>query len=329
MKTRSCCSWVEDTWRPLCHKTCHKTGEQAVGRVGSAFSRPAVVLYLGVFVLDRCAVLIDAAHLIAEAGKLTAGTKNRALLRCDYGGMLNEIASMVEDDSDLPLLRSYWYDAAPDAVPTFEQLRIADLSGVKLRLGRLTRGAQKGVDALIYRDMTTLARERAVATMYVLGGDDDLLDGMLAAQDMGVQVTILGVEATSGRNQSGTLLREADDHIVLSRDFWEKYVTHVPESEQSDETDIVADGEGAGEKFALAYASRSSQEQVMELARMAPRIPKELDVQLLITTQRLVGEGQLDRDTKYAARAGFWKAIKRAARGEVVSDETDVDTEID
>lgn len=271
--------------------------------------------------MDRCAVLIDAAHLLAEAGKLVAGTKNRSQLRCDYGGMLNEIASMVEDDSDLALLRTYWYDAAPDAVPTFEQLRIADLSGVKLRLGRLTRGAQKGVDALIYRDVTTLARERAVATMYVLGGDDDLLDAMLAAQDMGVQVTILGVESTAGRNQSGTLLREADDHIVLSHDFWQKYISLVPESELGESSDIARDGEGAGEKFAVAWAAKSSPEQVMELARMAPRIPKELDVQLLITTQRLVGEGQLDRDTKYAARAGFWRAIKRAARGELVPDE--------
>ena len=79
--------------------------------------------------------------------------------------------------------------------------------------------------------MTTLARERAVASMYVLGGDDDLLDGMLAAQDMGVQVTVLGVEATVGRNQSGTLLREADDHIVLNKEFWSKYISPAPESE--------------------------------------------------------------------------------------------------
>ncbi len=273
--------------------------------------------------MDRCAVLVDAAHLLAEAGKLVCGTKNRALLQCDYPGMLNEIASMVEEDSDLPLLRTYWYDAAPDAVPTFEQLRIADLSGVKVRLGRLIRGAQKGVDALIYRDMATLARERAVANMFVLGGDDDLLEGMLAAQEMGVQVTIIGVEAVGARNQSGTLLREADDHIVLNHDFWEKYISAAPGAPDVDGTDTVADGETAGSKFALAWANRASQDELMELAHMAPRIPKELDVQLLITTQRLLGEGQLDRDTKYAARAGFWRSIKRAARGEVVADSDD------
>jgi uncharacterized LabA/DUF88 family protein len=270
--------------------------------------------------LDRCAVLIDAAHLLAEAGKLVTGNKNRALLQCDYSGMLAEMANMVEEDADLPVLRTYWYDAAPDAVPTFEQLRIADLSGVKLRLGRLSRGAQKGVDALIYRDMATLARERAVASMYVLGGDDDLLDGMLAAQDMGVQVAVLGVEAVGGRNQSGTLIREADDHIVLNKEFWQKWISAAPEAPELDVPDLAQDGEAAGEQYARAWVARSSQEELMELAQMAPRIPKELDVQLLITTQRLLDENQLDRDTKYAARAGFWRAIKRAARGELVSD---------
>lgn len=268
--------------------------------------------------MDRCAVLIDAAHLLAEAGKLVAGTKNRALLDCDYAGMLAEMSSMVEEDADMSVLRTYWYDAAPDAVPTFEQLHIADLAGVKVRLGRLSRGAQKGVDALIYRDMTTLARERAVTAMYVLGGDDDLLDGMLAAQDMGVEVTVLGVETTTGRNQSGTLIREADDHIVLSRDFWQKYITAAPEPEEMEMGDTAADGEAAGEQFALAWSAKASPDELMELAQMAPRIPKELDVQLLVITQRLLNEGQLDRDTKYAARAGFWRAIKRAARGEVV-----------
>lgn len=268
--------------------------------------------------MDRCALLIDAAHLLAEAGKLVCGTKNRAMIQCDYAGMLSEMASMIEEDADLPMLRTYWYDAAPDAVPTFEQLRIADLSGVKLRLGRLNRGQQKGLDSLLYRDITTLARERAAANIYILGGDDDLLDGMLFAQDLGVQVTVLGVEAVGGRNQSGTLLREADDHIVLSHDFWQKYVSPSPSAAQIEAGDLATDGESAGEQFALGWAAKSKPEELMELAHMAPRIPKELDVQLLVTTQRLLGESMLDRDTKYAARAGFWRAIKRAARGEVV-----------
>ncbi len=273
--------------------------------------------------MDRCAVFIDAAHLLAEAGKLVCDTKNRASLQCSFGPMLSELSNMVEDDADLPLLRTYWYDASPDAVPSFEQLRIADLPSVKVRLGRLSRGSQKGVDTLLFRDITTLARNSGVASMYVLGGDDDLIDAIHVAQDHGVSVTVLGVESTGTRNQSGSLIREADDHIVLSRDFWEKWISPAPEVAEMNLNDLAADGESAGERFANAWVTRSSQEELMELAQMAPRIPKELDVQLLVTTQRLLDENQLDRDTKYAARAGFWRAIKKAARGEVVPDADD------
>ncbi len=277
--------------------------------------------------MDRCAILIDAGHLLAEGGKLVCNTKNRAMIQCDYAAMLGDLASMVEEDADMPVLRTYWYDAAPDAVPTFEQLRIADLAGVKIRLGRLTRGQQKGVDSLIYRDLVRLARERAVANVYLLGGDDDLLDGMIEAQDFGMHVTIVGVEAVAGRNQSGTLIREADDHIVLKTDFWSQYISAAPDTGEMAVHDTAQDGEQAGEQFALSWAARSSQDELMGLVQMAPRIPKELDVQLLMTTQRLLDETMLDRDTKYAARAGFWRAVKRAARGEVVTDEVVEETQ--
>jgi hypothetical protein len=66
------------------------------------------------------------------------------------------------------MLRAYWYDAAKDAIPTPEQLLIARLPRVMLRLGRLSGGKQKGVDSLIVRDLMTLARERAVATAFLL-----------------------------------------------------------------------------------------------------------------------------------------------------------------
>ena len=93
-----------------------------------------------------------------------------------------------------PVLRSYWYDGACDAIPTLAQLSVAELANVKLRLGRLSGGKQKGVDALIYRDLMTLARERAIATAFLLAGDEDLREGVVAAGDMGVRVVVLGIE---------------------------------------------------------------------------------------------------------------------------------------
>ena len=74
-------------------------------------------------------------------------------------------------------LRTYWYDGATNAVPTPDHEQIGGLPYVKVRLGRLIRGEQKGVDALIYRDLMTLARERAITCAYLLSGDEDLREG--------------------------------------------------------------------------------------------------------------------------------------------------------
>ncbi len=63
---------------------------------------------------------------------------------------------------------------------------IADLPRVKLRLGRLVPRKsgleQKGVDSLIVHDLITLAQERAVETMFLLAGDEDMCEGVAAAQ---------------------------------------------------------------------------------------------------------------------------------------------------
>ena len=82
-----------------------------------------------------------------------------------------------------PVLRTYWYDGAKDGIPTTEQQRIAALANVKLRLGRLnTNNQQKGVDALIYRDLMTLASERAVTDAFLVSGDEDLREGVKASR---------------------------------------------------------------------------------------------------------------------------------------------------
>jgi uncharacterized LabA/DUF88 family protein len=93
-------------------------------------------------------------------------------------------------------------------VPTTDQQIIAALPNVKLRLGRLnSRMEQKGVDALIYRDLMTLARERAVSDALLVSGDEDLREGVRSAQDMGVRVTLVGIDP-SGKdfNQSRDLV---------------------------------------------------------------------------------------------------------------------------
>jgi uncharacterized LabA/DUF88 family protein len=80
------------------------------------------------------------------------------------------------------------------------------------------------VDALIYRDLMTLARERAICHAYLVAGDEDLREGVVAAQDMGVRVVVMGIPATKGKNQSEAPIREADEHLLLDREMLRKHI---------------------------------------------------------------------------------------------------------
>jgi NYN domain len=145
---------------------------------------------------------------------------------------MSAVAQIAATNCGLPVLRAYWYDGARDAIPTLEQLSVAELANVKLRLGRLSGRKQKGVDALVYRDLMTLARERAVATAFLLAGDEDLREGVVAAQDVGVRVVVLGIAPTGKRpNQSEALIRECDQWIVLQREQLEPFITPASEKE--------------------------------------------------------------------------------------------------
>jgi uncharacterized LabA/DUF88 family protein len=78
---------------------------------------------------------------------------------------------------------------------------------VKVRLGELVkregRLQQKGVDSYLQRDLNTLARNKSVADVVLVGGDEDLRRSLEEAQDKGVRVHLWGVEAAAPEyNQS-------------------------------------------------------------------------------------------------------------------------------
>jgi len=278
--------------------------------------------------MDRFALFIDAGHLLAEGGSLCCSTKKRSAIACNFQGLLEELGQLCADYCGLPMLRAYWYDAAKDAVPTPEQLLIARLPQTKLRLGRLSGGKQKGVDSLIVRDLMTLARERAVATAFLLGGDDDLREGLLAAQEMGVAVNVLGVPTTLAgtANQAESLVREADQHIMLATAFLAKFLTARPATLPS-ATPLVslptaslnaaqapvdsATVATASTSFALTWHSGQTADEIARLIAGAPVIPKPLDILLLGSLEEAVGGSLRDRDDlKKDARAAFWTTIK-------------------
>jgi len=147
-------------------------------------------------------------------------------VRCEFGKLLESLTTETARRSALPLLRTYWYDASLTGQPEHDQLTIADLQGVRLRLGRLVRGEQKGVDSRIVRDLIVLARDRAIAEAYLLAGDEDLCEGVQEAQDQGVRVTLLAVP---GVNQSRLLMQQADQNEQLPEAFWRSHFAVVEE----------------------------------------------------------------------------------------------------
>lgn len=167
--------------------------------------------------MDRYAIFVDVGYVVASVAELLAGSAGRHLVSCDYGQLVTSLVADAGGECGMPLLRTYWYDASMSGQPEHDQLTVADLPGVRLRLGRLVRGEQKGVDSRLVRDLIVLARDRAMAAAYLLAGDEDICEGVAEAQDHGVRVTVLGVP---GVNQSRLLMQQSDEHRVLPEEFW-------------------------------------------------------------------------------------------------------------
>lgn len=174
--------------------------------------------------MDRYAIFVDVGYVVASVAELLAGSAERHLVSCDYGQLVRSLVAEASRDSAMPHLRTYWYDASMNGLPEHDQLTVADVPGVRLRLGRLVRGEQKGVDSRLVRDLIVLARDRAMAAAYLLAGDEDICEGVAEAQDHGVRVTVLGVP---GVNQSRLLMQQSDEHRVLPEEFWRSHFRQV------------------------------------------------------------------------------------------------------
>ena len=280
--------------------------------------------------MDRYAVFIDAGYLLAEGGELCVGTIRRPELACDYPTLVADIAQLAGEDCGLGLLRTYWYDGARDRVPTGDHLRVAELPDVKVRLGLVSGGRQKGVDALIYRDLTTLARERAITDAYLVSGDEDLREAVSTAQDLGVRVVLLGIPTADQQNRAPGLVREADRLLMLGREVLSRSLTrsavtmdegddgHRPGRDFATTSDPSAllRAELAGQEFARGWLGQATPAEVTELLGQSPFIPKDLDVQLIVSAEAEIGPLRDVQDVRHAVRSGFWKAVTEATVSE-------------
>lgn len=241
--------------------------------------------------MDRFAVFVDAGHLLAEGGKLCLGVRRRSLFDADYANITLALIDHCSQHCGYELLRVYWYDGAHRGIPGLDHLRIASLPNVKLRLGRMSGGRQKGVDSLIVRDLMTLARERAMVTAYVLAGDEDLREGVRDAQDFGVRVVLLGVESVETRNQAETLVQEADEHFVFHKSFIAPLLTaKAPPAGQElvvvSDAELITKARAIGAQFITEWLAKATGDEVADLLAHMPSVPRLLDSELLAAARK-------------------------------------------
>jgi hypothetical protein len=175
--------------------------------------------------MDRCALFVDAGYLLADGAMAVHGTRHRDAVSWDFGGLLQLLGNLARERTGLPLLRCYWYEATVEGRRSLEHEALADLPGLKLRLGRIRPGRREGVDSEIHRDLMTLARNGAVADAVLVSGDEDLAQVVTDAQDLGVRVTVLHVAADGNWTISRALRQECDDLIEVGAAQLRPYVS--------------------------------------------------------------------------------------------------------
>jgi uncharacterized LabA/DUF88 family protein len=314
--------------------------------------------------MDRYAIFADAGYIYAAGGALVLDETRRSAVTLNAHRLLELLRTSAEGEHGAgDFLRMYWYDAAPNALPQSDHLQIGAIPGIKIRLGRLTMSGQKGVDALIFRDMLKLASEHAITTAFLFSGDEDLRQAVEEAQDLGVKVVLIGVAPTLDSNQSDILVREADAHVTfeyqdlaecIGRREVRPYLPFIegprPETpvplpgfieEPHDDIPILAtptsygheadsaappkesasaaapDGEASvyhqiGRTLGEEWLAQQPQDEIRYLRSVYPRIPRDVDSEILrrlVAASGLPSWARVEEEARIDGRAGFWAAL--------------------
>ncbi|HEY9370818.1 NYN domain-containing protein [Streptomyces sp.] len=261
------------------------------------------------------AIFVDAGYVHAAAGLLVAGTEDRRSFELDAEGLIEAFIEQARTIfADSRLLRVYWYDGARRRIHTPEQQAIADLPDVKVRLGNLNaNNQQKGVDSLIRTDLESLARHRAISDAALVGGDEDLVSAVEAAQGYGARVHLWGIEAAEGRNQAEPLLWEVDSRRTFDLDFCRPFVTRRPVTTYENEGEPPPSRDEVrfiGARIAATWLSERGRDALADLLPSHPYLPGPVDQDLLIEAEKLLnrslrGHAALRR----ALRDGFWEHL--------------------
>ena len=173
--------------------------------------------------MDRCALFVDAGYVLADGAMAVHGTRHRESVSWDYAGLLQFFGSIARERTSLPLLRCYWYEATVEGRRGPEHDTLADLPGLKLRLGRLRPGRREGVEGEIRRDLTTLARNNAISDALLVSAEEDLAQVVADVQDLGIRVLIVHITVGGNWTISRSLRQECDDIIEIGEGHLRPY----------------------------------------------------------------------------------------------------------
>lgn len=222
--------------------------------------------------MDRCALFVDAGYLLADGAMAVHGTRHRETVSWDFGGLLQLLGSLARERTGMPLLRCYWYEATVEGRRNPEHDALADLPGLKLRLGRIRPGRREGVDTEIHRDLMTLARNSALTDAVLVSGDEDLAQVIADAQDFGVRVTVVHVAVDGNWTISRVLRQECDDLIEIGSGHLRPYVNMLTgmDGASSHGTSPCPTGTAPSTGTA-ARSARSRRPRTTEVRRPRPR----------------------------------------------------------
>ena len=264
--------------------------------------------------MDRYAIFVDAEYLYAEGGMLCCNSPERQEILLYGLGANDFLVGLATDACDLQPLRTYWYDTSADGVPTSAQQLVATLPNMKLRLERSApREQQTPLSAAIRRDLTTLARQRAICDVFLLSADEDLIESVREVQDLGLRVTLINIASRDeSREPTVSLTNEADEVVKLTKDYLSRFIRRrrAPDDAASDAYDPVDSVAAAATEFAESWLDRASDDEFDALLDQRPRIPESLDGDLLYAVENVIGGSLRGQDRlRRAVRQAFWNRI--------------------
>lgn len=271
----------------------------------------------------RYAVFVDAGYFYAQGSQALFGSNlGRVQIQLNPEGVIDQLletASVVAPDASL--LRIYWYDGLLHGAPSADQLQLAEMENLKLRLGVVNvAGQQKGVDTLVVTDLVELARNRAISDALLLSGDADLKIGVEIAQSFGVRVHLIGIEPSHG-SQSLALLQEADTATEWPKSAITNLLTRraVPEeqrwpSSESGAPELSEETVGSLEETISRFVQALSAAEIgtINTRRNPNTIPGEIDRRLLGACGNAMGR-LLTPAEKFQMRSMFRAAVRGRA----------------